>query len=245
MRGEFSRRQLELLGLGHRAVVMGCPSNLLNCDPALPDLLRARFAQTALDRVAVPAGHHLWAHLAPLERQLADIVDMTRGIYVAQSELDMIRLARGEFDRIDPATLAALNRMIRPELSADQFRVWCRRHGACYKDATSWLEAMRVFDFVAGPRFHGVMLALQAGTPGGVIAHDSRTLELCETLCVPVRHWADLTDGITVQTLRSLFPFDADAYARRRLALAEVYVGILRAAGIGPSAALCGLVTSG
>lgn len=245
MRGDYSWRQMEVLGLGQRAAVMGCPSNLLNCDPALPAVLGANFARSALDRVAVPAGHHLWAQLGPLERQLADIVDTTRGLYVAQSELDMIRLARGEFDRIDPDTLAALHRYIRPGLSAEQFRIWCRRHGTCFKDATSWLEAMRVFDFVVGPRFHGVMLALQAGTPGGVIAHDSRTLELCQTLCVPVRPWHELDEGITVESLRALFPFDAAAYARRRVALARVYVGLLQAAGISPAPALAALVGNG
>ena len=55
---------------------------------------------------------------------------------------------------------------------------------------------MRKFDFVVGPRFHGVMLAMQAGIPGGVIAHDSRTLELCQTMGIPVRDHKEIAENI-------------------------------------------------
>ena len=145
-----------------------------------------------------------------LEQALADIVESTSGLYIAQSEIDMIRMARGEWDEMDEATFRTLRDYIRPGLSDDEFRLWCKRYATCFIDATSWMEAMRKFDFVAGPRFHGVMLAMQAGTPGGVIAHDSRTLEMCETMLIPVRMHHDMPARFASRPIcRSLFEFEA------------------------------------
>jgi hypothetical protein len=103
------------------------------------------------------------------------------------------------------------------------------------------MESMRNFDFVVGPRFHGVMLAMQAGTPGGVIAHDSRTHEMCQTMEIPVRMHHDMPEEFLPSDLPELFPFHAAAYARARAELAGRYVGILIAAGVEPSKDLLGL----
>ena len=102
---------------------------------------------------------------------------------------------------------------------------------------------MRTFDFVAGPRFHGVMLAMQAGTPGGVIAHDSRTREMCETMLIPVRMYDDMPASFAASDLPSLFEFEAAAYDCRRSELANRYVDMLTAAGI--HAERCASVLSG
>ena len=169
------------------------------------------------------------------KRALADIVEATSGLYVAQSEIDMIRMARGEWDTMDPATFKAMRAYIRPDLSDDAFRLWCKRHATCFADATSWLELMRNFDFVVGPRFHGVMLAMQAGTPGGVIAHDSRTHEMCETMEIPVRMHSDMPARFLPSDLTALFPFQTAAYDHRRSELAGRYADMLIAAGIEPS----------
>ena len=232
VRGEYSRRQVELQGFGGNAVVMGCPSNFINCDPELPGLIKKRLGRNRIDRIAVPAGLHLWYKLRTIEQQLAGLVEETKGLYIAQSELGMIRLSRGEFDKIGPADLALLNDYIRPDLSAEDFEIWCKRYATCYVDATSWLEAMRTVDFVVGPRFHGVMFAMQTGTPGGVVAHDSRTQEMCETMCIPFRHFSTLTEPLKLESVRSLFEFDADTYASRRIELAKNYVSILQGANI-------------
>lgn len=241
VRGEFSRAQLELCGLGERAEITGCPSHFINPDPSLPARLEERYRRPLVERVAVPAGLHLWVKLGPLERALADIVEATSGLYVTQSELDMIRIARGEWDAIEPEVFEALRAYIRPGLSDDAFRLWCKRHAACFTDATSWMESMRNFDFVAGPRFHGVMLAMQAGTPGGVIAHDSRTLEMCETMAIPVRMYKDMPQQLSAADLPGLFPFDADAYRHTRSELAGRYTDMLMAAGIRPNEGVMGL----
>jgi Putative transposase/Polysaccharide pyruvyl transferase len=244
VRGEFSREQVERNGQHDRAMVTGCPSNLINPDPSLAKRIEERHRRGRIERVAVPAGLHHWVKLAKLEQVLADIVEQTSGLYIAQSEIDMIRMARGEWDDMDDATFRSLRNYFRPGLSDDEFRLWCKRHATCFIDAASWMESMRAFDFVAGPRFHGVMLAMQAGTPGGVIAHDSRTLEMCETMLVPVRMHDDMPASFAASDLPSLFEFDAAAYSRQRFELANRYVDMLTAAGITPSVGLLDLARS-
>ena len=242
VRGEFSREQVERSGVRDRALVTGCPSNFINPAPLLADALEKRYRPPdPIERVAVPAGLHHWAKLGPLERALADIVEATSGAYIAQSEIDMIRMARGEWDAMDPATFRSIRGYIRPTLSDDAFRAWCKRYATCFSDATSWMESMRTFDFVAGTRFHGVMLAMQAGTPGGVIAHDSRTLEMCETMAIPVRMHHDMPAKFQPSDLPSLFEFQAGAYTRKRSELAGRYAYMLLAAGIEPNEGLLGL----
>jgi hypothetical protein len=241
VRGEFSREQVERNGVHDRAVVTGCPSNFINPDPSLVTTLEERYPRRRVERVAVPAGLHHWAKLGPVERALADIVESTSGVYVAQSEIDMIRMARGEWGEMDAATFRNIRDYIRPALSDDAFRLWCKRYATCFADATSWMESMRAFDFVVGPRFHGVMLAMQAGTPGGVIAHDSRTFEMCDTMEIPVRMHHDMPAEFLPCDLPALFEFHAAAYGRRRSELAGQYLDILAAARIEPSKGLVGL----
>jgi len=239
VRGEFSWKVLERLGLGDRASVTGCPSNFINLDAALIDKLERKYkAPPMLSRIAVAAGLPYWTELQRIEEALADLVDSTQGIYVTQHEINMIKIARNEFDDVDGKTLSLINRYIRPKLSQAEFIRWCRRHAVCFIDAASWMEALRNVDFVVGPRFHGVMLAIQAGTPGGVIAHDSRTLEMCQTMQVPVQHFKDIDVDITAQSLVSLFKFDARAYRRRRVELGRRSIDILRSGGVTPAAGL-------
>jgi hypothetical protein len=76
------------------------------------------------------------------------------------------------------------------------------------------------------------MLAIQAGVPGGVIAHDSRTFELCQTMGIPVRQHNELQENFSIQDLKSMFPFDADAYDQRRAALAQTMGEMFLHAGI-------------
>jgi hypothetical protein len=238
VRGEFSRQQVERHGAGSRAAVVGCPSNFINPDPCLGAVLGQKFRNLRLDRIAAPAGLHLWPHLKSIEQSLAELVEATSGLYVAQSEIDMIRLSRGEWRRMEAKTETALHEYIRPRLSDEDFRVWCKRYATCFPDANSWMESMRNFDFVVGARFHGVMLAIQAGTPGGVIAHDSRTLEMCETMQIPVRKFNELPESIDLSAISSLFTFDVAAYDCARSTLGRNYQEMLTAAGIEPSQGL-------
>ena len=232
VRGAYTLSQVQRLGHGAKAVIVGCPSNFINSTPSLGQTIAQKLCGGNIERIAVPAGLHLWPGLQRVEEHLANLVESCSGLYVAQSELDMIRLARDEPDAVAPDVLEKSRLYVRPKLATAEFVRWMRRYGMTYIDATSWIDAMRKFDFVVGPRFHGVMLAVQAGVPGGVIAHDSRTFELCQTMGIPVRHYSELKENFSIQDLKSMFPFDGAAYDQRRTALAQTMAEMFAHAGI-------------
>lgn len=231
VRGEYTLTQLERLGHKGRGVVVGCPSNFINPSPDLGSRIQQK-ARLHPERVAVPAGLHLWSHLRQLERALAALVVETDGLYVAQSELDMLRLAFEEFDAIDPPVLEIMRDYTCPDLTLGDFKRWCRRYAVAFLDAGSWMSAMQKYDFVIGPRFHGVMLGIQAGTAGGVIAHDSRTIELCQTTMIPYCLAQDINPDQLTTHYRDILPFDGAKYDENRKARAAAYHSVLSSAGL-------------
>ena len=245
VRGEFTRRVLEKLGLSERAVTIGCPSNFLNDRPDFYAGLKRRFAKRRIDRLCVAAGSRHFAGTREIERRLARLVEETAGLYVAQADLDMVRFARGEGEMSDPAEAEAIRLFLAPERSPDDLQLWRQRHAACFADATSWMEAMRPFDFAVGARFHGVMLAMQAGVPGGVVAHDSRTLELCQSTGVPVRLAVEIPASFGLGDLYSLFDLDVAEYAATRERIRRVYVELLRGSGVEPNPRLATIQAAG
>lgn len=231
LRGYYTLRQLERVGAGGNATVIGCPSNFLNLDPNLPALIASRRTEP-VRRIAVSVGQPYWPYLMEIERGLIDLADATYGFCVAQSELLMVQLAHAEFRSISAADFGLLRQYFRPALSSDEFAMWSRRNMLAFGNAETWRRWLRECDFVVGTRLHGVMLGLQSGVPAGCVTHDSRMVELCETMGVPSRHFTDMPETPTLSSLPELFAFDGDAYRRRRSELAGAYVDLLRGCGL-------------
>ena len=117
-------------------------------------------------------------------------------------------------------------------MELEDFVRWSERHGQAFFDAAVWMEHYRRFDFVVGTRIHGVMLALQAGVPALCIAHDSRTLELCETMKVPHVLARDHPQGLAEDQLWPLFHFDGVEFDANRRRLCARYVAFLEGNGL-------------
>ena len=98
VRGRFTRRALREYGFRNVQVV-GCPSLFLNPSHSLGQRIAERAARP-IRRVAAVAGHPEWRHLARIERSLVRLVTQTHGAYVCQGPLPMMRLGRGEVDRL-------------------------------------------------------------------------------------------------------------------------------------------------
>jgi hypothetical protein len=241
VRGEFTRQVMEKLRLGDCAVTTGCPSNFLNDRPDFYETLQRSFQRRRIDRLAVAAGSRNFPGTQDAERRLAAMVSQTFGAYIVQADIDMVRFARGELTTLRISELDAIWKFILPQHSILDMLLWRQRHVMCFGDATSWMDALRNFDFVAGARFHGVMLGIQAGIPGGVIAHDSRTLELCQTSAIPVKLAAEMPADFGLGDLHRLFAFDVAGYAAARERLRQDYLGLLRGCGIEPHRRLTGI----
>lgn len=231
VRGAYTQAQIAKLGLGDKVAVTGCPSNFINMHDDVAKQL-AEGHSLSPRHVAVTAGIPYIPSLSGLEQQLAGLVSETGGAYIVQHGKEMLHLARGEFDALAPETLEVCRAYIRPDLGLADFQTWCRRYAYAFFDVPGWLDFLRRFDFVVGTRFHGAMLAMQVGVPAAVIAHDSRTFEMCMTMGVPVRFHTEIDVPLTSQNLPELFTFDPDAFLAKRRALHHTYSQILRDAQI-------------
>ncbi len=230
VRGAFTRGVLGRYGLADHAEVVGCPSLFINPNPRLGREI-ARNARRP-ERVAVVAGHEAWRHLAHIEASLACLVSETGGSYIGQHGLNMMKLTRGEAGALAAEDLEALCDYICPGMGLAAFVRWSHRHGRVFFDVPSWMTHCRGYDLVIGTRIHGTMVALQAGTPAVCIVHDSRTLELCETMQVPHVTAEAVRDGIDRASLPDLFVFDPDAFDENRRRLCSTYVAFLERNGV-------------
>lgn len=231
VRGEYTRQQLEKLGLGERAVVMGCPSNFIAPDLSFLDRIQKKLA-SPVNSVAVTAGIPHLPKLAKIEQDLADMVTVSHGLYIVQHGLEMVKLGRGEFETMTPDEFELSRAYIAPYMHGETFKVWCRNYARAFTDVRQWMDQLRQHDFVVGTRFHGAMLAIQSGTPAGCISHDSRVYEMCETMGIPVVKYQDLQGGITRSQLQKTFSFDRASYEQKRNSFREVYGKMLRDSGI-------------
>jgi hypothetical protein len=240
VRGPFTLKVLEHYGLGDKAIALGCPTLFINKEPALGRKIAERYGP--IRRIAVAAGHQRWRTLARIEASLARMVTATHGGYISQSPLEMLQITRGEATKVEPEVLRACRDYACPEMSLEEFAAWADVHGRVFFSIPAWMEYLRGFDFVVGARIHGVILALQAGIPGLCIAHDARTLELCEMMKVPHVVAREVSGGLTREDLPRLFAqFDPVEFDRNRAMLAKRYAEFLRWNGLEPAPLVTGI----
>jgi hypothetical protein len=96
------------------------------------------------------------------------------------------------------------------KLDRGDYYDYVQTHFAKFFDVPSWRAYMaEKFDFCVGTRFHGNMVALQAGVPALWVEHDMRTKELCEHLALPSIKHADLPGIASMQDLAAQCNYDA------------------------------------
>jgi hypothetical protein len=189
VRGEFS--QLYLHSLGFREVeVIGCPSMFLYGDRL----------EVADKQGPLASGAKVALSLSPDVAGMARIIDSHLArypnlIYVAQ-DVDSLALMLWR-----QAPLGARGNDDFPlHLSHPLFR---QNRARFFVDPWPWISYMRGFDFAFGTRIHGNIVALLAGTPAYVLAHDSRTLELARYFDMPYRRIDQLPADVDAAALHA------------------------------------------
>lgn len=185
-RGPYSTNQIKRLIPNSDSIAGCCPSLFVSPHRRLGQLLSHRSGR--FQKVAVAGGNLGFRGTRGLEQDLSALVSdaLHPGIYVTQSGRDSIQLGLDSRSELGPEETEKLRVLIQPNSSAEEFRVWARSYARVFFDARSWMLELSNYDVVAGARFHGVALGVQAGIPGIVFGFDSRTLELAQTACIPV-----------------------------------------------------------
>ena len=222
LRGPFTKKVLDSLGLGDHGVALGCPSLFLNPDSSLGSRIKANIKKP--ERIAVTGGHYKWKHLSSLENSLVKLVTKSNGAYITQSPVEMIHLARGEAHLLSPEVINELRLYMYKELSTEEFLLWARTYCHTFFDFSSWFDFYKNFDFVIGTRIHGVMIGIQCGIPSICIPHDSRTLELCVQCKIPYLSVREvIATGIDWEKVLSLPNFSPEEFDCNRNEIATNY----------------------
>lgn len=239
-RGPYTSEQIEKL-TGAKTLANGCPSHFINPRPDLGRRIQANWEAHPLpQRIAVAGGHEAWRNTRFIEQQLISMMmdPQFPGVYIVQSMGNMIKLSRGAFDEIEPEALQRLHKHTVPHYTPEQFKDWALNYARSYYDVATWMDELRRYDLLIGPRFHGAQLAIQAERMACTITIDTRTEEMCKETGVPFLRAADLTQPLTRTKLRELLPFDGEAYDQFRAMKCARYIDFLTATGLKPAAYL-------
>jgi hypothetical protein len=257
VRGPYSQTVCEELGLTGVAV-MGCPSAMLNPDRAAGAAMAARLA-TLRDRAGdagggAPRAPRLAVTAAApfeirtdeakrdLERRLFSWAMAADGLYVQQSGgVAAMQAADGRWFALDRNARRSITAVMAPE--ADPVDVWAfmAKAGRFYTSAPAWRDEMRGMDLVLGTRLHGNMAAIAAGTPGVIIAHDSRTGELGQTMHLPHLPFAAAMAAPDLAAALDAVEFDGAAFDAWRQATARRLAEVFARLNIPVSALVRGL----
>lgn len=225
LRGNTTLKVMEKFGLASSCEVLGCPTLYLNTsDKDLGGTLLRNNEKR--EKICYVAGHSYWDKTAEIEQLILSILVNSKSFgkdIVYQSDVRILQLAKGEINSISDKNLAV---MARHFLNDQKYNLSLRelgKHITYFYDVVEWMEYYKNYDFVIGPRIHGVMLALQAGVPALCIAVDCRTEELCEIMQVPYIKFTDFPKNLTKKDLDlvNLVGFDPVAFNANRSFLAK------------------------
>lgn len=236
VRGKFTQRVLENLNVPSEPA--GCPSLLISAEHELgKEILLRQQRSKNFKRVAVAAGNPWHGPSAALEETLVNIVNQFNGEYILQHPESMLQVAYGEREKIPQKTIDRFLEVYASNFNQEEMFEWFRHNSCAFIDAPNWMRFISKFDFMIGPRYHGVALAIQAKVPGCVITIDSRTHELCEGTTIksiPLSEAIDLTSLELIEKSR-WSTSDAEAFDRDRLIKARTYSKFLESNDIEPS----------
>lgn len=185
VRGELTAEYLNSLGFKD-VVVVGCPSMTMNGRGHFvnrPDSLARGSAIAYNLQTNNPFGSEL----------VADAESKFDATYMPQD------LATLEFMLWGTSPYSGHDRRLPLDRNHPQFT---EGKAQFQLDAPVWMRRMEEMRFSFGPRIHGNIAAILAGTPGIVLAHDGRTLELARYHGIPA---IDMTVEKAPDTVEELY----------------------------------------
>ena len=236
VRGKLTFEFFQRHGLSEHAVILGCPSLLINPNHNLGMLLRRRL-DASLQRgrfsYGVAAGNYALDNLSKLERWLISLCDSSGSRYIVQHPKPLIGLAEGFDDAVVDEDLLKIRERWFPELSISAMTQWFRDRSTTYTSVPQWILDAKKYDLMVGTRIHGVQVGIQAGTPSVCLYIDSRTKELCETMKIPHLCARDFQKRPNVGRLLDLLDnWDWTEFDKNRSRLARQYVEFFENNGV-------------
>jgi hypothetical protein len=182
-----------LLSLGIRNVdIVGCPSIL-----HFPsDLTSRRIGPiTAESRIATNYSNNVRRHsfsavrFAAIESMIFKHLLRSNSYYILQNEAAEMEIVKNQGAHPTNDSIASAMEQVGNKFDIDsgtaEFRRFLSYNTRIFFNVKEWVACLKTMHFSVGSRFHGNVAALLAGIPALFIAHDNRTLELCEFFSFP------------------------------------------------------------
>lgn len=240
VRGTFSQTVCAELGI-ENVHVFGCPSAMINPDPALGRQMAQRLAALragdTVPRMAMTAAAPFEIRedtaKTALERKLFAWAHEAGGLYVQQSGgLTAMQAANGNWHLIAPNARRSIQKVLAPDMDPVDVWAYLSGYGRFYLGVPDWRADMAQMDLVMGTRLHGNMAAIAAGTPGVIIAHDSRTGELGQTMHLPHLDMKDAMAATDLKDAIAKIRFDGAAFDTWRAGTARAMCAAFDRLGI-------------
>ncbi|MBD9373987.1 polysaccharide pyruvyl transferase family protein [Rhizobium sp. ARZ01] len=188
VRGDVTREYLNKLGFG-AVETIGCPSMYLNGERLVVEKKVRHLDKDSLVTVNItnkqkPAVGSFFYRVLKAHPKTA---------YIAQDIEDAKLLLWGK-----PRKEAGTGDFIPADLDNPFIDNGAARF---FTDVPTWKSYMGDMHFSVGTRIHGNVFSILAGTPGFVIAHDSRTLELSQYYDIPHLRGDQITEKMSANDL--------------------------------------------
>lgn len=216
-RGPFSAEVLANLGI-HNVQVTGCPSYYWHGQAPLQINKKPLRSDSKL---LINSSRDVVSHafnrevMIKVVSRLWETAISCNADFAIQSELPEARIADASSEAVIEANVRQILQdfpFFKDIAPKSDISRWCSEHLQVFWEVEPWFRAMSHYDFVFGNRFHGAMIALQAGTPAVVICHDTRTAEMCKFLEIP---HISLQDAFNFELSNLYNCVDADRVRRR------------------------------
>jgi hypothetical protein len=204
VRGAFTADVLARLGVKNTTVT-GCPSLYWSLGP---EIRITKKSWSPDFRVSLNGSRNVTQHsfsaddAMRVEGALLKLA-ITQGYdYVLQNEFP-------EFDLLytDPPLTDALRLSLQSisnrfalGVTPEEYATFAKKLCKAFFSVEGWADYIQMKDFSFGTRFHGNMIALLNGVPAVIIAHDSRTTEMCQFMKIPY-HAVNQCDPTQLQRL--------------------------------------------
>jgi hypothetical protein len=246
-RGLFSSRVIEDIGID--SIPIACPSLFINPDIHLGNRIFQAAAKTDPShiRLSVAAGNIHDPDSFLLERILKELAIEYDGCYIVQHTVEMLKLALGASQSIDRPTLDHILYVYGLSRNCeDKLIDFYARYSNFFFDVVSWIKGFRDYNMCIGPRFHGVAIATQAGTPSLGISVDSRTQEMFNECAIKSISSVDFlrSNKEDIISLGIWNSQDADCFDANRGRKAAIMIDFLTRNGLVPSEHLLRLSTT-
>lgn len=234
VRDDFTLSMLKKIGI-ENAVVTGCPSNFINQSNNFVENLayqaeKSRSKKLSLQKFVIGEFSGGNKHSGGVLQKTLEFMERTNSTYLIQSPV-LFPFFLNESDTVPSPYTANKSE----DMTLEGLESLLKQQVLGFSSIDAWMDFSRSCDLSFGMRIHGNMIPLQSGVPSILIAHDSRTLGLSESMAFPKVSLSDFLSNDVLdmpELMYTEFLHQLPKYEHKRQVLKKVFEEFLNANGV-------------